>query len=325
VSALAAAAAGSVRRRGARAVGMGQSQRQRLVAAMAEVAGERGRRGATVELVCERARMSRRTFYELFTDAEQCFVAAVGQSFERLLYAVDEAVDGAGSRWEERAAAAILALLETLDHDPAIARLCLIEPHAGSPVALGLRNGAVHRVARVVAEGAAFQDDAMRDVAARGAVGAVLQLAADRLLEEPGRPLRDLAGPAIYTTIAPFAGRRTAAQLAERVPQRPTPPRDLRPVASTATAAQHLLMTELTRLTLLHLERHPEACNIDIARAIGVRHESQMSRHLRRLERAGIVSHRRHGRTNAWELTPLGREAADAVRHRNELSDAQQG
>ncbi len=288
------------------------SQRQRLLTAMGDVVVERGRGGATVELVCKRAGMSRRTFYELFTDVEQCFIGAVGQAFARLLNAIDDSVAAAGEHWEERAVAAIVALLDTLERDPVMARLCLIEPLSGNRVALSLRNAAVHRVATVVTAGAVMEDEALRDVAARGAVGAVLQLAGDRLME--GGSLRDLAGPVVYTTMAPFIGRRTAASYAERVPE----PAPFEPVVRPQPALGHGLMTELTRMTLLHLEQHPGSSNVDIARAVAVRHESQMSRHLHRLERAGVLRCRREGRINVWQLTALGQEAADQVRHRGE-------
>ena len=39
-----------------------------------------------------------------------------------------------------------------------------------------------------------------------------------------------------------------------------------------------------------------------------------MSRHLGRLERAGMVSRRKEGRTNAWVLTARGEEAARTLR-----------
>jgi len=84
--------------------------------------------------------------------------------------------------------------------------------------------------------------------------------------------------------------------------------------APSGSPTDQLLVTELTRQTVLHLAVSPDACNVDIARAIGVRHESQMSRHLVRLERAGIVQRRKEGRTNAWRLTALGEEAACALR-----------
>jgi DNA-binding MarR family transcriptional regulator len=75
-----------------------------------------------------------------------------------------------------------------------------------------------------------------------------------------------------------------------------------------------LLVTELTSQTLRFLNGHPGAANIDIARALDVRHESQMSRHLGRLERAGMVTRRKEGRSNAWRLTARGEEAARTLR-----------
>ena len=69
-----------------------------------------------------------------------------------------------------------------------------------------------------------------------------------------------------------------------------------------------------TGQTLRYLNGHPGAANIDIARAVDVRHESQMSRHLSRLERAGMVSRRKEGRANAWVLTARGEEAAHTLR-----------
>jgi AcrR family transcriptional regulator len=289
---------------------IGASQRQRLIAAMAHVAAEHGRRAASVEVVCERAGMSRRSFYEHFTDGEQCFVSAVGQAFDQLFAAINAAVGAAPQDWEDRACTTVAALIATLDSNRTLARLCVIEPHSGSAVALSIRHAAVHRLALVLAAGATVGDAALREAAARGAIGAILELATDPILAEES--LQAIVAPALYTALAPFTGRRIASRRAA------DPPR-----VSVATAAvgapppaavAQLLVTELTRQTLRHLDAHPGAANIDIARAVDVRHESQMSRHLGRLERAGMVCHRREGRTNAWVLTARGEEAARSLR-----------
>ena len=86
------------------------------------------------------------------------------------------------------------------------------------------------------------------------------------------------------------------------------------PTVTGASEDRGLLVTELTGQTLRYLNGHPGAANVDIARAVDVRHESQMSRHLGRLERAGMVSRRKEGRTNAWCLTARGEEAARTLR-----------
>jgi hypothetical protein len=50
-------------------------QRRRLLHAMVQVAGEHGVQRASVGRVCERAHVSRRTFYDVFCDREACLVA----------------------------------------------------------------------------------------------------------------------------------------------------------------------------------------------------------------------------------------------------------
>jgi AcrR family transcriptional regulator len=286
------------------------SQRRRLIAAMAHVAAEHGRRAASVELVCERAGMSRRTFYIHFTDGEQCFVSAVGQAFDQLFAAINAAVGAEPQDWEERACTTVAALIATLDRDRTLARLCVIEPHSGSAVALSIRHAAVHRLALVLAAGATVGDVALRDAAARGAVGAILELATDPILAD--EPLQPIVAPALYTALAPFTGRRVASLRAATPPQISAASAPV--LAPSSETVAQLLVTELTRQTVLHLVAHPDACNVEIARAIGVRHESQMSRHLVRLERAGIVERRKEGRTNAWRLTAEGHEAARSLR-----------
>jgi AcrR family transcriptional regulator/DNA-binding transcriptional ArsR family regulator len=286
------------------------SQRQRLITAMGQVAAEQGRRAATVEAACERAGMSKRSFYEHFTDGEQCFVSAVGQAFDQLFAAID-LVASRPLHWEDRACALIAGLIAALDGDRTMARLCVVESHCSGPVARSIRNAAVHRLALVLAAGATVGNQALGDAAARGAIGAIFELVTDPIAA--GAPLQEVMGPAVYLGLVPFAGRRTASARAAHAPQM-FPPRQHGPrqEGDGRTAIGQLLVTELTRQTVLHLADHPDARNVDIARAVGVRHGSQMSRHLARLERAGVVGRRKDGRTNAWRLTALGREAARA-------------
>src|SRR5271156_3460353 len=59
-------------------------QRMRILAAMAEVASERGAGSVTVAHVVGRAGVSRRTFYDLFADREECFLAAFEDAIGRV-------------------------------------------------------------------------------------------------------------------------------------------------------------------------------------------------------------------------------------------------
>jgi AcrR family transcriptional regulator len=53
-----------------------RSQRLRLMRAVIDIVGVEGYNTTTVRMIVEHAGVSRRTFYELFQDREDCFVAA---------------------------------------------------------------------------------------------------------------------------------------------------------------------------------------------------------------------------------------------------------
>src|ERR1700730_15858529 len=76
-------AATSLPRAGQTGLGHGQVadiQRSRLLAAAVEVVDEVGYARMTVARVIERARVSRKTFYDTFADREECFLGAFEQA-----------------------------------------------------------------------------------------------------------------------------------------------------------------------------------------------------------------------------------------------------
>ena len=289
--------------------------RQRLISAMAGVVAEEGLRAMTVGVVCRRAGMSRRTFYAVFKDLDACFAAGVAQAFDELLAAADGAAAAAigGEPWEARAARIVTALVSAFARDGTLAHLCLVEARSAGPAGHTIRRDALAHLARTLADGAVLDDEALRQATALGAVVAVLELADERGRRRPdGGCPDDLAASAVYLALAPFSGRRVASDWSQRAASLPLPPapRTTR-VAQLRIAAG---VTPLTRRTLLHLDENPGASNIDIARAVGVAHQSQISRHLARLEREGVALRHRDGRSNAWRLTARGHALADQVR-----------
>ena len=298
-------------RRGTQSYGL-PTQRDRLVAAAGQLAAELGSSSIGIHHICQRAGVSRRTFYELYTDRDACFVDVHQEAFGRLVGHVDEAVADAGPEWEDRAVAATQALLSAWDADRTLAHVCLVSSAGGSGETIALRRTAVAQIAGMLA-GAPVQSLAVEPVLA-GALGSVWELAHQALTDDPENSIADLAGTAIYLVLAPFVGRRHA--MARAAGRGGTVAYTTRwtPTVTDGGDERGLLVTELTGQTLRFLSRHPDAANIDIARAVDVRHESQMSRHLARLERAGMVSHRKDGRTNAWRLTAQGEEAARTLR-----------
>jgi DNA-binding transcriptional ArsR family regulator len=135
-----------------------------------------------------------------------------------------------------------------------------------------------------------------------GATGALWELVRQRLADrDADHPIHELAGPAIFLILAPYIGRAEAMRLAVHPPVL-----TLSGPGSHATEWSPGRLTELTQQSLLFLRDRPLASNTEIAEGIGVNHASQISRHLGRLAREGLVVSSRHGRRNAWSLTERG-------------------
>jgi AcrR family transcriptional regulator len=103
-----------------------------MITAMIDAVSERGRANATVAHVVARSGVSRRTFYEVFDDFEDCFLAALDQSIAR---ASEYVLDGYNptEKWRTRIRTALIALLEFLEEEPAMGRLCIVETLGAGP------------------------------------------------------------------------------------------------------------------------------------------------------------------------------------------------
>ena len=72
-----------------------ESQRGRLLAAMAEVVAPKGYGAVAVRDVIARAGVSRKTFYEHFDNKEECFLAAYDAGVASMLAAIGDAIGAA--------------------------------------------------------------------------------------------------------------------------------------------------------------------------------------------------------------------------------------
>ena len=89
-------------------------QRSRLLAAAAVVIDEVGYEQASVQRITDRARVSRRTFYELFGNREECLVALLDEAAERVERELEAAGLG-GLAWRERVRGGLWVILSFLD------------------------------------------------------------------------------------------------------------------------------------------------------------------------------------------------------------------
>jgi AcrR family transcriptional regulator len=296
-------------------------QRARIVAAMVDVASERGAGNATVARVVARSGVSRRTFYEQFADREECFLAAFDETVRRCAAAIAPAYETPG-RWRARMRASLIALLEFLDREPTLARVLIAESLGGGPRALERRQNVFVSILPLIDEGRveAKAGDAPPPLTAEGVLGGVLSLIHTRLLapRDGGlageSPLVELAGALTAMVVLPYLGPAAARrELSRPVPSMPSaakraagdPLRDLDMRLTYRTIRVLLAIGELGG-------RGPYPSNRQVADAAGIRDQGQVSKLLARLAQLGLIENagesRVKGEPNAWRLTERGAE-----------------
>ena len=127
-------------------------QRARILAAIVELVAERGVSGATIARIVAGSGVSRRTFYELFKDREDCFVAAFEMAVERASRYVRDVYDPQAG-WAVRIRVSLIALLSFLDAEPFMARLLIVESLGAGPRALQRRSQVLAILIAAVDEG----------------------------------------------------------------------------------------------------------------------------------------------------------------------------
>jgi AcrR family transcriptional regulator len=288
-------------------------QRARVLGALGEVVAERGVGAATVAHIVARAGVSRRTFYELFADREECFLAAFDAAVERVAARVVPAYAGAG-RWRDRVRAGLVAGLELLDEEPALGALCVVHALGAGPLALERRAVVVRVLVDAVAEGGreARKGRVPSRLVAEGVVGAVLAVLHTRLSRPPGRPLVGLAGPLMGMIVLPYLGPAAAdRELARPAPRRGGARR--RGVREDPLKGLDMRLTYRTVRVLLAIGGEPGVSNRRVGDAAGIADQGQTSKLLQRLEHLGLIENAGRGTAgrgepNAWRLTTRGEQ-----------------
>jgi AcrR family transcriptional regulator len=307
-----------------------EMQRRRLLLAMREVAGENGLAGATVGAVCKRSRVSRRTFYDLFEDRDDCFLAAFEQALEEVGERVLSAFEGHGhtqraQSWRERLRASVEALLATFDEQPQLARLCIVETPKGGPVVLARRREVLDALAAAVDEGRseARAGSGPPALTAEATVGGALAVVHARLLSDPA-PLVELVPALTGMIVFPYLGAVASRKEAER-PYRVASPNGkhtprangAEPPAGDPFRDLRLRFTYRTARVLATIAAHPGASNRQIGEEAGVSDQGQISKLLKRLERAGLLENdgagHDSGAPNMWRLTARGQAIDSAL------------
>jgi AcrR family transcriptional regulator len=183
-------------------------QRERLLKATADVVSRKGYAAATVRDLLGESRLSRRTYYDLYTDKEAAYLDLFGEVAEQIEQRVGAGFES-GSHAEEQIRLAIEALAAFCVDEPAEACACLVESLAAGQAGREARNGLIERLAALFAPaleeiGPAHSNP---DLVARATVGGIFELLYGPLARHDTAWLRDLAGQIGNLPIVPRARR----------------------------------------------------------------------------------------------------------------------
>ncbi len=307
---------------------MVEIQRARMLSAMVEECAEHGPAGVTVAGVVQRAGVSRRTFYEIFSDSEDCLLGALEDGLRRASGRVLPTYRS-NTRWLERTRASLAALLEFLDDEPVMGRLLLVGSLGAGPKALERRQHVLAGIIAAVDEGrreskagkqsssssSRSSSPSSSSLTAEGVVGGVLSILHARLSQQSPGELLELTGPLMSMIVLPYLG----SPAARRELERPAPERQevSPPTVSDPLRDLALRLTYRTVRALVSVAEKPGSSNREIGEAAGISDQGQMSKLLWRLERFGLLQNTGlgpgTGAPNMWTLTQRGQAIHQAI------------
>jgi AcrR family transcriptional regulator len=297
-------------------------QRARLLAAAAVSIAESGYARTSVAHITIRARVSRKTFYDLFDGREACLIALMQDTVDRVTAEI-AAADLTGLAWRERVRGGLLVILSFLDREPVLARVCVVQSLQGGPRVLEWREEILAELTRILDQG---RGDGTRarictTLTAEGLVGAVFAIVYARLSSRKRQePLRSLLGELMGLIVLPYLGpdaaRReqrgigTFSSGRERPAGLKSPIRLADLFGDDPLAEVPMRLTYRTARVLQAAATDPGASNRHIGEQADIYDQGQISKLLGRLQRLGLLQNtgagQAKGEANAWRLTDLG-------------------
>ncbi len=310
-------------------------QRSRLLAAAVAALEEQGYEHTSVADITTRARVSRRTFYELFASREECLAAVLSDTAAQLARELRDAGVPA-LPWRERMRVGLWTVLCFLDREPDLGRALVVHSLRGSGPVVQARE-------RILAQLLAAVDAGRREgrrggrtrggpaagasaLTAEGIVGAVLTILQTRLASNGSLPVgregarvgrapaggrspaairapraravRDLLGELTAIVLLPYEG----AAVARREQAKPAPAVPARAERPTMLgepdplAGLPMRMTYRTARILDGIAAQPGASNRQAAQYAGIADQGQASKLLARLQRLGLLENHGAGR-----------------------------
>ena len=299
-------------------------QRSRLLGGAVAAVEELGWTNATVASIASRARVSRKTFYDLFDDREDCLLEVCEDTLERVVSELRAA--GVGElAWPERVRSGLWVVLGFFDREPELARVCVVESAHGGSGARAWRVDVLQRLIAIVDEGRLQGERAVEvpGLMAEGVVGAVLSILNRLLLVGGGGSVSGSLDELASLVVLPYVGAKGARAMRKRPLPRILPP------SSSQARVYHagddplkdvpMRLTYRTARVLEAVAQCPGSSNRTIGECAEIPDQGQVSKLLARLQGLGLLTNtagrdaHTKGAANAWRLTELGEQVTEQL------------
>jgi AcrR family transcriptional regulator len=191
-----------------------ESQRERLLAAMAQEVAAQGYRATTITEVVKAASVSTRDFYEHFDGKEECFLAAFDAVRDHLADVIG-AVVAEQPDWPMQLIAALRTALEFFASEADLARLCLLEPVSATPtIAIHFRETVLACVPGLARGRDEAADRSLPPSTEDSLLGGMISLASRCILAGETEKLPTLLPDLVEFALTPYLGAERAAEMA---------------------------------------------------------------------------------------------------------------
>jgi AcrR family transcriptional regulator len=201
------------------------NQRERILAAVADVCSAAGYVAMSVEDIVVTSGVSRRTFYDNFRGKEDVYLAAFDEVSKQLLtrvYAAYEGADGLVAKVRE----SLVAFLTFIADEPTFADMCIVEVMAAGSNAIERRNRTMAAFAQLIEQAAAAELPKSKlppALTAETLVGGIYEVVYSRVLQSRGDELPALLPDLLFSVLLPYVGRETAGSLLKNERRRSKP------------------------------------------------------------------------------------------------------
>jgi AcrR family transcriptional regulator len=194
------------------------NQRERMLDAVVDVVSFQGYAAMSVEEIVSAAGVSRRTFYDHFTDKEDAFLKAFDQVAGELLQRVNAAYD-ASATFGEAVVACLRELLEFMAAEPRFADMCIVEVLAAGPAAVDRRSAVLNELTELLERAARTVSAGLhpRPLRAKTVIGGIHEVVYSRVIQGQAAELPALLPDLAYSVMLPYLGHERTEQELEHL------------------------------------------------------------------------------------------------------------